>query len=73
VKIHQETVKELGTVLIRLGEAAVVGGVATFFVPAFPRWASSSSLVLGAILVFSGLYAVNKSHLAANVSHLTEQ
>jgi len=63
MKMHHETVKELGTVLIRLGEASVVSGVATFFVHDFPRWASSSGLVLGVILIFSGLYAVDKSHL----------
>ncbi len=52
MKIHDETIKEFGTILIRLGEAAVIGGVATLFVQDFPRWASLIALFGGAILPF---------------------
>jgi hypothetical protein len=63
MKLHVETVKESGHILIRLGEASIIGGAATWFVQSFPRLASLSGLAVGLILVFSGLYFVNKSHL----------
>lgn len=63
MKIHVETTKEFGTVLVRFGEAAVIGGAAGLFVQGFPLWASLVALVGGSILVLTGLYFINESHL----------
>jgi uncharacterized membrane protein (Fun14 family) len=63
IKIHVETIKEFGNVLVRLGEAAIVGVAATWFVQSFSRWVTLSSVAGGFILVFSGLYFVNMSNL----------
>ncbi len=70
MQIHFETVKEFGNVLIRFGEAAMIGAVATFFVSDFPHLASLAGLIVGLVLLISGLYFVNKSHLN---EHLKEQ
>jgi uncharacterized membrane protein YjjP (DUF1212 family) len=67
MEIHYETIKESGNVLIRFGEAAVIGGIATFFVTDFPRWASLTALIGGSILLLLGLYLINKSHLEAQL------
>ncbi|MCI0694378.1 hypothetical protein L0337_20515 [candidate division KSB1 bacterium] len=63
MKIHVETIKEFGSVLVRLGEAAIIGGVATWFVKEFNHWISSISIVGGAALVCLGLFFSNQSHL----------
>jgi hypothetical protein len=63
MKIHLETIKEFGNVLIRFGEAAVIGGAAALVVQSFSFWLAFSAIAGGVILVFTGLYFVNKSHL----------
>ncbi|MFQ5865968.1 MAG: hypothetical protein ACE5IW_12140 [bacterium] len=61
--IHKETVKEFGSVLIRLDEASIIGGIATYFVQNFVLWASFIAFGGGLVLLFSGLYFINKSNL----------
>jgi len=63
MEIHHETIKEFGHVIIRFGEAAIIGGIATFFVQDFPHLASSAGLIVGMLLLFAGLYFSNKAHL----------
>ena len=52
MKIHHETTKELGTVFIRFGEAAVIGGVASLFVQGFSHLASSISIMAALFLFY---------------------
>ena len=73
MEIHHETIKESGNVLIRFGEAAVIGGVASLFVQNFYHVASSISIVGGFILVLVGLSLVNKSHLEEQKSCQQQQ
>ena len=73
MKIHNETTKELGNVCIRFGEAAVIGGVASLFVPDFSHLASSISIIGGFILVLLGLYFINKSLLEEQESCQQQQ
>jgi hypothetical protein len=73
MEIHIETTKEFGHVLIRLGEAAIIGGAATWFVQGFLRWVTLSSVAGGFILVFSGLYFVNKYHLDKQLKEQKEK
>ncbi|MDZ7290831.1 MAG: hypothetical protein ONB44_06475 [candidate division KSB1 bacterium] len=61
--IHQETFKEFGHVLIHLGEAAIIGGAAALFVQGLPLAVSLTAFIGGILLVFSGLYFINRSHL----------
>jgi hypothetical protein len=63
MKIHLETIKEFGNVLIHLGEAAVIGGAASFFVKDVSFWVALTAIVGGVILIFTGLYFVNNSYL----------
>jgi len=63
MKIHIETTKEFGNVLVRCGEAAVIGGAAGLFVQSFPLWASLVALIGGVMLILTGLYFINEFHL----------
>jgi hypothetical protein len=63
MKIHVETTREFGHVLVRLGEATVIGGAAGLFVQGFSLWASFVALSGGSMLVLTGLYFINASHL----------
>jgi len=63
MRIYHETIKEFGHVVIHFGEAAVLGGGAALFVRSFSLWLTLTAFVGGLILVFLGLYFVNKSHL----------
>lgn len=59
--IRQKTIEKFGDILIRLGEASIIGGVATFFVSNFPQLASLFALVGGIVLIFTALYFINYS------------
>jgi formate/nitrite transporter FocA (FNT family) len=62
MKIHSETISEFGHVIIHLGEAAVLGGTAALVIQSFSLWFTLGGIVGGFIMVFLGLYFVNKSH-----------
>jgi hypothetical protein len=62
MKIHVETTKEFGNVLVHLGEASIIGGAAGLFVQGFLLWASLVALIGGSMLVLTGLYFINESH-----------
>ena len=59
--LSKSTVEKLADVLIRLGEAGIVGSVATFFVSDFPHVYSGMGMIVGIFLIFSGLYVNNLS------------
>lgn len=61
MEIKQKAIEKFGDILIRLGEASIVGGVATFFVNDFPKVASLFALIGGIILIFTALYFINYS------------
>ena len=56
MQLRKSTIGKLADVLIRLGEAAVIGAVATFFVKDFPLWQSVLGVVVGIVLIVLGLY-----------------
>jgi hypothetical protein len=59
VKLQQDTIKEFGKVLIRLGEASIVGSVASIFIQSIRFSISLLGFVIGTLLIFAGLFFYN--------------
>ncbi len=61
MQLAKSTIQKLADVLIRMGEAATIGGVATIFVKDFSHYFSILGIVSGAVLILLGLYVNNLS------------
>jgi hypothetical protein len=61
MQLTKSTIEKFGDVLIRLGEASVIGAAATFFVKEFPFWQSLLGLITGGSSIILGLYVNNSA------------
>lgn len=59
MQLRKSTIEKFGDILIRLGEASVIGGTVTFFVKDFPIWQSLFAFFGGVLLMTVGLYVNN--------------
>ena len=55
MKIYKKFFEKLADVLIRLGEASLVAGIAAFFLKDLPRALSLISATVGLLLIVFGL------------------
>ncbi|MDZ7302994.1 MAG: hypothetical protein ONB44_12780 [candidate division KSB1 bacterium] len=56
MKIYDEVVVKAGDLLIDLGKTATIAGFASFFVKNFNLLLSIGTVLVGLILIFTGLY-----------------
>ncbi len=61
MQLKKTTIEKLGDTLIHLGEASIIGGVATLFVEEFVRLASWSGVIGGLLLITLGLFLNDNS------------
>ncbi len=59
VGLTKNTIEKLADVLIRLGEASLIGSLATVFVQGFPHVASAVGVLTGLGAILLGLYVNN--------------
>ena len=59
MKLSKNTIEKSADVLIRLGEATLIGSAITFLSETFSRVLSIIGLVIGVISIFLGLYVNN--------------
>ena len=59
MQLRKSTIEKFADVLIRLGEASVIGGAATFLVKDFSLWQSLYALSGGVVLIIIGLFMNN--------------
>lgn len=59
MRLRKGTIEKFADVLIRLGEATLIGSVATFFVEGFSRAVSTVGALGGIGLLLVGLYVHN--------------
>ena len=61
MNLRKSTIEKFADVLIRFGEAAVIGSAATLFVERFPIRTSILGIFGGIVLLILGLYVNNIS------------
>ncbi|MEK7263688.1 MAG: hypothetical protein AAB071_04165 [Bacteroidota bacterium] len=59
MKFKQHTIHKFSDFLVRIGEAAIIGSVATFFATDFPHSVSITGIITGVIAAFVGFYIDN--------------
>jgi len=59
VKLRQVTIEKSGDVMMRLGEAAIIGAAASAFLPAVSLFTTLAGIIGGFALVSGGLALYN--------------
>ncbi|MBS4027924.1 MAG: hypothetical protein KGZ58_04720 [Ignavibacteriales bacterium] len=61
MKLLKTTIEKSADVLIRLGEATLIGSIITFLASSFPFGLSLSGICIGVFAIVFGLYVNNLS------------
>lgn len=56
MKIYDEVVVKAGNLLVDLGKTTTIAGFASIFVPNFDLLLSLGTVLVGLVLIFTGLY-----------------
>jgi hypothetical protein len=61
MKLQHDTIAEFSKILVRLGEASIVGSVASIFIQGIRFSISILGFAIGTLLIFTGLFFYNYS------------